>query len=103
MKDVMGNSFAVKFISLSHRIIEQLELKSSHVREELVIIKETLNRAILDKEVLDQQKAEVGELLRTKKVYSKKIVGDAMLFSSFCLVSRYFLYVQCTVNSNYQI
>ena len=49
----------------SQRIIEQQEHKNSALKEELVATKESLNRALLDKEVLDQQRAEVGEYKST--------------------------------------
>jgi len=46
----------------SQRIIAQQEEKNSGLKEELVATKEALNRALLDKEVLDQQRQETSEL-----------------------------------------
>jgi hypothetical protein len=45
----------------SQRVIEQLENKMSGLREDLVTTKEALNRALLDKEILEGQKIEVGQ------------------------------------------
>ena len=45
----------------SQKVIEQLESKISSLREDLVTTKEALNRALLDKEVLEGQKIEVGQ------------------------------------------
>ena len=45
----------------SQKVIEQLENKISSLREDLVTTKEALNRALLDKEVLEGQKIEVGQ------------------------------------------
>ena len=42
-------------------MIDQLEHKNSNIKEELVSTKEALNRALLDKEVLEQQKSEVSK------------------------------------------
>lgn len=62
------NSFLIVDISVlspffySQRVNEQVEQKLSALREELVATKEALNRAMLDKEVLDGQNKEVGEL-----------------------------------------
>ena len=47
----------------SQRIIEQQEHKNSSLKEELVAVKEALNRALLDKEVLDQQRSEISKLI----------------------------------------
>ncbi|XP_076086637.1 uncharacterized protein LOC143057256 isoform X1 [Mytilus galloprovincialis] len=51
-----------------HRVIDQLEHKVSSIKEELVGTKEALNRALLDKEVLEQQKAEVSDALTKSEV-----------------------------------
>ena len=48
-------------VYFSQRIIEQQEHKNSSLKEELVATKEALNRALLDKEVLDQQRSEVSK------------------------------------------
>lgn len=45
----------------SQKVIENLDGKISVLREELVATKEALNRALLDKEVLEGQRIEVGE------------------------------------------
>ena len=45
----------------SQKVIEQLDGKVSTLREELVSTKEALNKALLDKDVLEGQKVEVGE------------------------------------------
>lgn len=47
-------------VPYSQRIIEQQEHKNSSLKEELVATKEALNRALLDREVLDQQRQEIG-------------------------------------------
>lgn len=54
------------FINTSQRVIEQLEQKQSSVREELVATKEALNRALLDKEVLDGRNKELGKFCYMK-------------------------------------
>ena len=41
------------------RVIEQNENKISKLKEDLVCTKEGLNRTMLDKEVLEQEKAEI--------------------------------------------
>ena len=48
-------------VDFSQKVIEQLENKVSSLREDLVTTKEALNRALLDKEVLEGQKIEVGQ------------------------------------------
>ena len=48
-------------VDFSQKVIEQLENKISSLREDLVTTKEALNRALLDKEVLEGQKIEVGQ------------------------------------------
>ena len=49
------------FSFFSHRVIDQLEHRVSSIKEELVATKEALNKATLDKEVLEQQKSEVSK------------------------------------------
>ena len=49
-------------------MIDQLEHKNSNIKEELVSTKEALNRALLDKEVLEQQKSEVSKYSYTLSI-----------------------------------
>ena len=49
------------FPPFSQKVIEQLENKMSGQREELVSTKDALNRALLDKEILESQRIEVGK------------------------------------------
>ena len=58
---IRKKSHMLCFHNYSHRVIDQLEHKISTLKEELVGTKEALNRALLDKEVLDQQKSEVSK------------------------------------------
>ena len=45
----------------SHKLLEQMEGKNSNLKEELVTLKEAYNKAVLEKEVLEQEKAEISE------------------------------------------
>lgn len=49
-------------------MIEQIEGRNSSLKEELVATKEQLNRALLDKDCLDQEKGEQGEALRKSEL-----------------------------------
>ena len=47
----------------SAKVIEQNEAKLSKIKDDLVNTKEQLNQTVLAKEVLDQEKREVGKSL----------------------------------------
>ena len=49
----------------SQKVIEQCESKISKLKEDLLNTKEALNRALLDKDVLAQERAEVSKYLWT--------------------------------------
>lgn len=57
----------------SHKIIEQIEGRNSSLKEELVTTKEQLNRALLDKDCLDQEKSEQGEALRKAELLNAEL------------------------------
>ena len=48
-------------LCFSHKVIEQCESKISKLKEELVNTKEHLNRTCLEKDVLEQEKAETSK------------------------------------------
>lgn len=50
------------------KVIEQLENKQSTLKEEIVNLKEQLSRALLDKEVLDQEKGHLADVLSKSEV-----------------------------------
>ena len=57
----------------SHKIIEQIEGRNSKLKEELVTTKEQLNRTLLDKDCLDQEKAEQAEALRKSELLTAEL------------------------------
>ena len=59
------------FLYCSQRVIEQCEHKLSKLKEDLVGTKEVLNRTCLEKDVLDQEKMEIGTLVFAQFVFSK--------------------------------
>ena len=52
----------------SRRVIEQCENKLSKLKEDLVNTKEALNRALLENEVLDQEKRDISEALSKSEI-----------------------------------
>lgn len=61
------------FNLFSHKVIEQIEGRNSKLKEELVTTKEQLNRTILDKDCLEQEKAEQGEALRKAELLNAEL------------------------------
>ena len=51
----------VHLLVCSQKVIEQCESKISKLKEDLLNTKEALNRALLDKDVLEQERAEVSK------------------------------------------
>lgn len=49
--------------SCRQRSLEQLEEKTSALKKELVVVKESLNQAILEKEVLENEKEGISHAL----------------------------------------
>ena len=59
------------------KVIEQTDARLSKLREEHVTTKEALSKTILEKEVLDQEKNEIGELMITSEIeISKSRFGE---------------------------
>lgn len=57
----------------SQRIIETLEEKLSNVKEECVDVKERLNRALLEKEVTEQEKSHLSEVLSRTELQKAEV------------------------------
>ena len=58
---------------MHQQVIEQLENKQSSLKEEIVNLKEQLSRALLDKEVLDQEKGHLADVLSKSEVYRAEL------------------------------
>lgn len=64
-------------MSLRHKQLEQLEGKKSALKKELVLVKEALSKALLEKEVLEEEKAGVAEALaKVSRCHSWGLEGD---------------------------
>lgn len=50
-------------VPCSHKQLEQLEVKKSSLKKELMLVKEALNKATLEKEVSENEKVEMAEAL----------------------------------------
>lgn len=59
-------------IQSSHKLLEQMEGKNSTLKEDIVSLKEGLNKATLEKEVLDQEKAEISESRKLEFLFEKE-------------------------------
>ena len=57
----IADKWRIYFLS-SHKLLEQMEGKNSTLKEDIVTLKEALNKATLEKEVLEQEKAEISKL-----------------------------------------
>ena len=82
-----------KTLCFSHKVIEQIESRNSKLKEELVTTKEQLNRALLDKDCLDQEKAETEEALRKAELFNAELgtkAPHAKPMASACATSAHF-------------
>lgn len=66
-------------INCSHKVIEQIEVRNSNLREELVDTKEQLNRALLDKDCLRQEHGETADALAKLELHNAELGTFASL------------------------
>lgn len=60
----------------SHKQLEQLEVKKSSLKKELILVKETLNRATLEKEVSENEKVGLEEALSKVRAHPRRGCED---------------------------